>query len=174
MCSWRLSRVAQKKENCGKSDLRSTIALLASAEMQKGDSISARLTGAALAEWTERNNLDFVSLLLVNADDWDQTRGPDLGKAGIGFEWDQLIWRTMQPDIRFGNRLRLVNDHSDWTLEYNIAEQHRNAEYVLLYLVEVFTSCRSVWTLEPQFFALISLHYLQRVLFCLKCESCAR
>lgn len=64
-----------------------------------------------MAQWTERNNLDFVSLLLVNADDWDQTRGPDLGKAGIGFEWDQLIWRTMQPDIRFGNRLRLVNDH---------------------------------------------------------------
>lgn len=111
--SWRLSRVAQKKQNCGKSDLRSTIALLSSAEMQKGDSISARLTGAALAQWTGRNILDFVSLLLVNADNWDQTRGPDLGKAGIGFEWDQLIWRTIQPDIRSGKRLKLVKDHSD-------------------------------------------------------------
>lgn len=78
--SWRLSRLAQKKkkkerENCRKSDLGSSVVLRASAEMRKGDSISARWTGAAGARWTERRRSGFVSLLLVNTNNWDGTRG---------------------------------------------------------------------------------------------------
>lgn len=43
----------------------------------------------------------------VSTDKWDQIRRPvvDWGTAGIWFEWDQLIWRTMQTDIRFSNHL---------------------------------------------------------------------
>lgn len=76
--SWRLSRLAQKKkkrENCRKSDLGSSVVLRASAEMRKGDSISARWTGADGARWTERRRSGFVSLLLVNTNNWDGMRG---------------------------------------------------------------------------------------------------
>lgn len=63
---------SQKKGKCRQSDLGSSMVLLPSAEVQEGDSIPARLTGAAGDRWTEGSHLDFVSQLLVSADNWDQ------------------------------------------------------------------------------------------------------
>lgn len=103
VCSWRLSRVAKKN----KTAERATFAPPRFFCHLK----RCRKVTPYQWVWLEQLGLGIIGIfcLLVNKDNWDQILGPvlDLGKAGIWFEWDQLIWRTMQPGVRIDNHLIL-------------------------------------------------------------------